>query len=268
MDISPPKLKLLLVQGQLVFDRRYLELHAEYIWVQGGLLEVGTENEPFTHKATITLYGDRWNSIALPRLGSKCLVASNGRYHSTLSNGEGTLVPRFRLGTIDIHGIPRRRTWTKVASDVVSGSSTIVLAEPVDFSPGETIILTAHRDYKQTEVLEVASRSADNLTLTVREPALYTHESAIHDIAGEQVDMRVEVGIISRNIVIQGEPGKSEAQSFGSHLLAAGGARLRLENAEIRRCGQAGVLGRYCSHFHMAGELEHSYIKSNSIHDR
>jgi hypothetical protein len=39
-----------------------------------------------------------------------------------------------------------------------------------------------------------------------------------------------------------------------------------LENAELRRCGQAGVLGRYCSHFHMSGMLEGSYIKSNSIH--
>lgn len=268
MDISPPKLKLLLVQGQLVFDRKDLELHAEYIWVQGGLLEVGTEQEPFMNKATITLYGDRWNSIGLPRLGSKCIVASNGRDYTALAGGEGILVPRFRLGTIDIHGIPRRRTWTKVATTVQAGSTTIVLSEPVDFATGDIIMLTAHRNYEQTEILEVASRSMDNLTLTLVDTVKYTHESAVHVIDGERVDMRVEVGVLNRNVVIQGEPGKSEAQSFGSHLMAAGGARLRLENAELRRCGQAGVLGRYCSHFHMSGDLAHSYIKSNSIHDR
>ncbi|EDQ93048.1 uncharacterized protein MONBRDRAFT_22411 [Monosiga brevicollis MX1] len=268
MDVTPPKLFLLLVQGQLIFeDMQDLELHASYIWVQGGLLEVGTEDVPFQHRATITLYGDRWNSIGLPHLGAKCLVATNAANYMGLYGGhDGAAVPATLRGVIDIHGIPRRRTWTKVAQTVAIGDTQIFLSEEVDFAPGETIILTSHTNYKQTEELVVAARSVDNRVLTVTSPVQYEHQSFFYEAAGERVDMRIEVGLISRNIVVQGEPGASEKQNFGSHLMAARGAMLRLENAELRRCGQAGVLGRYCSHFHLGGSLPDSYIKSNSIH--
>ncbi len=39
-----------------------------------------------------------------------------------------------------------------------------------------------------------------------------------------------------------------------------------MENAEIRRCGQAFNFGRYCTHSHMAGDMRGSYVKANSIH--
>ena len=47
---------------------------------------------------------------------------------------------------------------------------------------------------------------------------------------------------------------------------AVDGAILRLSNTEVRRCGQAFVLGRYCTHMHMANRQESSYIIDNSIH--
>ena len=55
--------------------------------------------------------------------------------------------------------------------------------------------------------------------------------------------MRVEVGLLSRNVVIQGDEGSS-AQLFGSHLVAMHGAHLKLSGTEVRRCGQAFILGR------------------------
>jgi hypothetical protein len=39
-----------------------------------------------------------------------------------------------------------------------------------------------------------------------------------------------------------------------------------LSGTEVRRCGQAFVLGRYCTHFHMANRQENSYLMDNSIH--
>ena len=47
---------------------------------------------------------------------------------------------------------------------------------------------------------------------------------------------------------------------------ALDGAVLRLSGVELRHCGQAFVLGRYCSHMHMANRQENSYINDNSIH--
>lgn len=42
LDVSPPRLLMLLIQGSLVFDRKDLQLEATYILVQGGTLQIGT----------------------------------------------------------------------------------------------------------------------------------------------------------------------------------------------------------------------------------
>ncbi len=60
VDVSTPKLSVLLVQGVLVFatDVPVLNMDAEYIFVFGGTFEVGTKEAPFLNKATITLHGE------------------------------------------------------------------------------------------------------------------------------------------------------------------------------------------------------------------
>ena len=76
LDESPPALHLLLVYGGVLeFSRDVgdLALNASYIFVFGGKLLVGTEQEPFPNKATITLTGDR-DSYELPVYGAKCLA--------------------------------------------------------------------------------------------------------------------------------------------------------------------------------------------------
>ena len=40
----------------------------------------------------------------------------------------------------------------------------------------------------------------------------------------------------------------------------------RMENVEVRRCGQSFNFGRYCTHSHKGGDMEGSYVKANSIH--
>ena len=59
LDISPPYLYMVVVMGNLTFDRRDIELNTSYIFVQGGSLTIGTEDEPFTQRAIITLHGSR-----------------------------------------------------------------------------------------------------------------------------------------------------------------------------------------------------------------
>ena len=72
LDISPPRLYAVIVQGALTFDRVDLALNASYIFVQGGSLTVGTEEEPFLQKAVITLHGSPV-SQELPMYGAKVL---------------------------------------------------------------------------------------------------------------------------------------------------------------------------------------------------
>ncbi len=55
--------------------------------------------------------------------------------------------------------------------------------------------------------------------------------------------MRASVGLLTRNIVVQGDDG-STAQLFGVHVVAMHGSALRMSGTEVRRCGQAFVFGR------------------------
>ena len=52
-DVSSPRLYMLIIQGEFIFDRADLTLDANYIFVMGGSFVVGTEDEPFLHQALI-----------------------------------------------------------------------------------------------------------------------------------------------------------------------------------------------------------------------
>lgn len=270
LDSSTPVLSVLLVQGSLIFERKDgVSLDAHYILVQGGLLEVGREDEPYYNRATITLHGDRQKTIHLPIVGAKVLaIMDTGMSHSN-SNGhdmsnEGH--ENLKRGVVELHGKPRRRSWTKLGQTAEQGSIEIVLAEPVDFEPGDRLIVTSSDvsfDHaEEVEVVEVLSETS----LRIKEPLRYTHEAKIlHYPNHSPVDMRPEVGLLSHNILVRGDE-TSEHQLFGVHTMAAHGGQYRVENVEFKHCGQSFVLGRYCVHYHMANAQSHSYVKNNAIH--
>eukprot|EP00040_Diaphanoeca_grandis_P004673 m.29668 g.29668 ORF g.29668 m.29668 type:complete len:4542 (+) comp16144_c0_seq1:223-13848(+) len=283
LDVQPPKLFVLLVHGMMVFDRMDLNLDASYILVQGGHLEIGTEDEPFLNTTTITLHGDRLKSIELPFVGAKMLAVADKGGFTTAANGRGADVPLSQKGVFDCHGKPRMRTWTKVAVGTIKmGTKAIETAEPTDFAKGEIIVLTApHQELTVDERISPTK-------FTVVEEIAADHVSEVRHHVGEggdfELDMRCEVALLSRNIVIQGAGGPradgtptieegddeeaSTAQLFGIHTGTFHGGHYRVENTELRHCGQAGVEGRYCMHFHVTDDnpAPYSYIKSNSIH--
>ena len=69
------------------------------------------------------------------------------------------------------------------------------------------------------------------------------------------------------SVTAQGDE-SSDEDLFGMHTIAVHGGHFRIEHAEVRRCGQASNLGRYCLHLHKTGynAPPNTYIKSNSIH--
>ena len=82
------------------------------------------------------------------------------------------------------------------------------------------------------------------------------------------VDMRAEVGLLTRNIKIRGEV-KDELDTYGGHVKAYEGFEIfRIEGAELTQMGQKGHKGRYPIHWHMAKEVDplKTYARSNSIH--
>lgn len=254
-DVGP--LRAVVVEGSLIFKPDANPLHkrtfqAEYIYVQKGLLEIGTEANPYTSLFEMTLHGSI-TSPEIPDYGNKVLAV--------------------RYGTLDIHGVARSHTWTELSETVLPGAKMIELHGVVDWKAGEKIVIASTSyEGREAEELTIESKtvSGDITTLNVKESLKYTHESFENTLEdGSKFNIRAEVGLLSRNVVFQGDS-KSERESFGAHIMlhSVGDDSLtgRIENAEFRQVGQAFQLGRYPIHFHMIGDVLNSYVKSNSIH--
>jgi cell surface hyaluronidase len=240
LDVSPPGLGVLTVNGVLVFDDRDLALTADAIIVRGRF-EAGTEARPYRHRATITLTGsDPARDVA----------------------GVGTKVIGVTGGTLDLHGEPRLG-WTRLAQTAAAGASQLVLERAVDWRAGDRLVI-ASTDYDPRQAEEVVVRSASGATVTLERPLAYTHWGAAETLGGVSIDHRAEVGLLTRNIVVQGDSG-SDWSGFGAHVMAISGGTMRIEHAQFTRVGQQGIMGRYPIHFHMLGDAPGQYVKNASI---
>lgn len=118
MDIdSSPLLKAIIIEGSLIIppdsDPNHIRtLDAYYIFVRSGLMEVGTEDFPYTSKIIITMHGDK-QSPEIPIYGNKVIGV--------------------RYGTLDMHGVERVPSWTELQTTVMPGSNTITLVRSVDW---------------------------------------------------------------------------------------------------------------------------------------
>ncbi|XP_019623376.1 PREDICTED: fibrocystin-L-like [Branchiostoma belcheri] len=289
LDTDTPVLKMLLIEGgELIFDEQNVELQAENILITGGgLLQVGTEDEPFQHKAIITMHG-HVRSPELPLYGAKTLAV--------------------REGTLDLHGKPTPVTWTFLADSVSPGDTTLTLTQSINWEVGDQIVLatTGHRHtQRQNEVRTIASVSGDGRTVTITEGLQYRHISAVTTFAdaGVTLETRCEVGLLTHNVVVRGsnhrewndiipncpagfDTGEFATQTcfqgrfgeevgtdeFGSHIILHGremnkGLVLgRLSHIEVTHAGQAYRHGRYAIHFHINGNMNGSYVRGCSIH--
>jgi hypothetical protein len=271
VDIPLPKLFLVLIQGFLMFEpnsKHDLNMDATYILVYGGALRAGTEAEPFEGNLNITLHGDRYTDVEIPSFGVKVLAVADrgGLSRSSFANGAGHEVPLSQRGILDIHGKRRIATWVHVAESAMAGDTEIHTSEPVDFAPGETIVLTGHvaeftgagvrtdleamkeppcmyppPSKMTTEERVVLELRDGGRTIVFEEPLEFDHISKTVTTAesGTVVELRAQVALLTRNIKIQGDDTSPE-QLFGSHTIAVHGGHFRVENAEVRNCGQAG----------------------------
>ncbi|CAF1015901.1 unnamed protein product [Rotaria sp. Silwood1] len=290
-DTITPILKAVIIDNaSLIFDdNQDVSLNAEYILVvNGGRLQIGTETNPFQHKAVITMYG-HLRSIELPIFGAKVLA--------------------LRDGIVDMHGKTVTQTWTHLAATVSSGSSQITLRQAVDWPVGSTIVIATTGDYLsqgQTEIRAITAVSNNGRILTLDSPLKYTHLGVTQNVGSTTVEVRAEVGLLSHNVIFQGSvtetwntsiaacptgfnPGEFAVQTcflgrygedigsdqFGATIMVSASTDssdgiqrviLRLSNIEVYNVGQAFRLGRYPVHFHMNGNMNLSYIKSSSIH--
>ena len=96
-----------------------------------------------------------------------------------------------------------------------SGGQIVIATTGDKFSPGES------------EVRTVVAKSSDNLTLVLDEALEFKHLCEIRTIGGNgtnkvQLNVRAEVGLLSRNVLFQGHNDNSWAPLLSASACAAG----------------------------------------------
>jgi cell migration-inducing and hyaluronan-binding protein len=239
LDVSTPALHGMNLNGKLTFaDANDLELTTEWILLRGEL-HIGSESEPHTRNATITLTNDVPNENI---------------------NGMGDRGILVVGGTLSLHG-DRQNAWTKLAKTAEAGSTRVDVLDARGWRVGDQVVL-ASTDFnpRQAETHHIAAIRGNKLTLD--RPLDYMHFGAITF----GVDERGEVGMLTRNIKVQASA-DAEASYFGGHIMAMAGSRMTVAGIELTRMGQHLTLARYPIHWHINGDVTGQYIRNSAIHD-
>src|ERR1044071_7174034 len=157
-------------------------------------------------------------------------------------------------GTLNLHG-DRTNTWTKLASTAKAGSTSIEVLNASSWRVGDEIVLASTDvDPRQAERRTISAISGNKITLDKKLD--YMHFGKITF----DVDERGEVGMLSRNILIQASP-DADKTLFGGHIMAMVGSKMFVEGVELNRMGQNMHLARDPIHWHLMRGAQGQYIK-------
>lgn len=257
----------LVVEGRLAFARVDIELQAESIVVrgEGGVLQVGSQAEPFAQLATITLLGSV-DSPDVPGCGARALCVMGG-------------------GTLDLHGLDgSQRSFTRIDGHLNSGATQMRLSEPVAWRSGSELVLTTTSfSAMETERLRITAVSTDGREVSFQPALRFDRWGQRQTYEGQEVDQRAFAGLLSRNVVIRSAPGTVDAEiasdtctplstgcaesarRFGGHVMIMGGARAFVDGVEFRQLGQETRLGRYAFHWHLNGPSTGQFVRNSSV---
>ena len=234
---------------------------AHYILVQGGYLEIGTEEYRYTSKLNITMHSTKYDPN-LPIFGNKVIGV--------------------HYGTLEMHGVERKITWSDLKTTAEAGATEITLndvtGDALDWAVGEEIVIASTdfsgRNAEQRTILTITNTDT-NPVITFTEPLLHKHYGDIQYFGVEGtanydfIEMRAEVGLLTRNVKYQGDDTSEEFQYGAVIILHSPGDETtigRIDSIEFRNVGQAFILGSYPIHFHMIGTVHSSYVRNNAIH--
>ncbi len=235
------------VQGTLVCGDRNQTISANWIIVHGGKFQCGTALNPFTKNLTITLTGRASDDAALGAgMGTKVLGAMH-------TGAQLRLFGESRPG------------WTQLSANVAAGATSITLTEAMTtWRAGDRLVIAPSSfDAEEFDVVTVTSISGNTINFT---PALtHAHWGTLQTYDGKTLDQRAAVGLLSRNIVVQGDA-QSATAKFGGHIMSMVNASTQLSGVELRKMGQRGRFGRYPMHWHLANDRASDFIRNSSIH--
>ena len=265
LDVPEVNVKRLYILGILVVeDKHDVAINAEVIMVHG-VFRAGYAKRPFQHQLTITLTGEPTkDDIVDPDTGE---TLTNALGHSMGTKVIGVMAKGDEVtdkwcnsnaegksecsdhAVLELHGKYEKikPTWTTLGKSAKKGDTSITMKEKVQWSTGDEIVIagTSWLDSKTSkqEKATIASVSQDGTQLKLTRPLAFDHYGELQSYAkGRILDERAEVGLLSRNIVIQGDE-STKTSYFGGHVMIMEGAVARIEGVELRDVGQA-RLGR------------------------
>ncbi|GAB5526081.1 MAG: hypothetical protein Roseis2KO_39530 [Roseivirga sp.] len=254
--------KKLIVDGTLVAPQNEdVTISARYILVRNsGRLQIGQERSPYQHQATITLNGTP-STAQHAHMGTKFIGARSN-------------------GVIELHG-KEKVSWTKLSETVGPMSSQpdrIKLIEAVDWEVDDEIVIAPSRapgrtpsgledDSFANEYEKRTITAIDKNGITLNAGLTYRHTGLTKTYSGNgqtwTADIRAEVGLLSRNIKIQGD---GMGTQFGAHVMIMENAEAYFNGVELYRVGQVKKAGRYPFHWHVRGNADGQYFKNSSVH--
>lgn len=231
-------------------------IRTDYLIAFGGDIDFGTSNSDRVNgKVTIELTGNNQGADVLG-LGTKVLGATNG-------------------GTINLYGA-NKRAWTELRGTFDVGSEWIRIDHiGANWQVGDQIVIASSGyNMNEAEVRTITGiRGAVGTILDLNEPLQFKHFGEIQNYQHPDnssinwsYNARAEVGLLTRNLTVQGDA-SSEESKFGGHVMGMGGAEMNARNVAFFRMGQQGALGRYPWHWHnLKNGGQDQYFDNNTVY--
>ncbi|CAF1102447.1 unnamed protein product [Rotaria sordida] len=167
---------------------------------------------------------------------------------------------------VDMHGANVIRTWTRLASVAIIGSTQIIILHPVDWPIDSTIVITTIGNYLtqgKTEICTITAISSNGLTLTLDSALVNTHLGSVTPSSNLTIELCL-TGFNSGEFAVQtcflGRYGEGiGSDQYGATIMV-------YSSSDSIQWWQAFHLDQYPVHFHMNGNMSLSYIKSSAIH--
>ena len=190
LDIDPPNLQTLVVDGQLMFDptRTSSVLTASIIWARLGNITAGNPNNPFPGQILINMTGNRTSQ--------QLVIDAN------IESASNILAV---TGSLRLYGINPNHSWTKLSVSANPGDTTISLTHNVDWGVGDTIVIApTESDPNAYETRKITGGGGNTLTLDSALQNFHYGNHSCNFIAdfGTVLDMRAGVGLLTRKIKI------------------------------------------------------------------
>lgn len=244
LDVPTVNLENLVVLGTLVCGANDTAMTAKSLMVHGRFI-CGSRTFPHAHKLTITLKGASSDPSVM---------------------GMGTAVFGVMDGVLSLHGASAGKvSWTRLAKSAVKGATTLELTDTPGWVSGDIVaIASSGRSQRNAERVTVSSVNGNLVSFSP--PLQFDHLASVKQYGEHTVDMRPEVGLLSRNIVIKGTD-TALSSRFGGHTMFMGSSTIQLRGVELTALGQLNLLGRYPIHFHLMGDnCKSCYIADTSVH--